>query len=55
MKKQVGSPEILKKSHRHNSKKDYSRKNETKVLKEIKNGSRLDKYFSDSLKAFKEL
>ena len=54
MKKQVGSPEILKKSHKHKSKKDYSRKNEAKVLKEIKNGSRLDKYFSDSFKEFED-
>ena len=53
MKKQVGSPEILKKSHKHKSKKDYSRKNAAKVIKEIKNGSRVDKYFSDSLKPFK--
>lgn len=55
MKKQVGSPEILKKSHKHESKKDYSRKNKAEKLKKIKNGSRLDKYFSDSLKAFEEL
>jgi hypothetical protein len=26
MKKQIGTPEILKKSHAHKSKKDYSRK-----------------------------
>ena len=29
MKKQVGSPEILKKSHAHKSNKDYSRKNKS--------------------------
>ena len=27
MKKQIGSPEILRKSHAHQSDKDYSRKN----------------------------
>ena len=32
MKKQVGSPEILKKSHSHKSKKDYSRKDKTKLF-----------------------
>ena len=30
MKKQTGSPEILRKSHAHKSKKDYSRKDKAK-------------------------
>ena len=29
MKKQIGTPEILKKSHAHKSDKDYSRKNKS--------------------------
>ena len=46
MKKQVGSPEILKKSHSHKSKKDYSRKDKATLLKQIINSF---------LKSFKEL
>jgi len=46
MKKQVGSPEILKKSHSHKSKKDYSRKDKVNLWKQIKNSF---------LKPFKEL
>ena len=33
MKKQIGSPEVLRKSHAHKSSKDYSRKNAKDKLK----------------------
>tara|TARA_A100001201_G_scaffold127854_1_gene112729 strand:+ start:557 stop:688 length:132 start_codon:yes stop_codon:yes gene_type:complete len=38
MRKQVGTPEILKKSHAHKSKKDYARQTDKqKLKKEVKN------------------
>ena len=38
MRKQVGTPEILKKSHAHKSKKDYARQTDKqKLKKEVSN------------------
>ena len=34
MKKQIGSPEVLRKSHAHKSYKDYSRAKDIKDLKD---------------------
>jgi hypothetical protein len=34
MKKQIGSPEVLRKSHAHKSSKDYSRAKNKKDLKD---------------------